>query len=205
MIQRAVIRGIPVAAFLVATILGWLAVSLGGWWPAAAGPGGHGLSPVFTPEVQRWAAKIEVWAAANQLDPNLVGTVMQIESCGWPGAESSSGAQGLFQVMPFHFAPRENMRDPDTNAQRGLAYLALALARSGGNVNLALAGYNGGHGRIGQDRSLWPDETRRYVVWGAGIYSDAKLGLAASPRLAEWLAAGGASLCQRAAQSILAW
>ncbi|MCX6035574.1 MAG: hypothetical protein NTV38_11465, partial [Chloroflexi bacterium] len=42
------------------------------------------LSSVFTPEVQYWTGRIQVWAAAVGLDPNLVATVMQIESCGDP-------------------------------------------------------------------------------------------------------------------------
>ncbi len=160
------------------------------------------LSPIFTPEVQYWAGKIAAWAAPYDLDPNLVATVMQIESCGAPQAVSSSGAQGLFQVMPFHFGPDDVMQDPDTNAERGIAYLALGLARAGGNVGLALAGYNGGHGVIGRDSSLWSNETKRYWYWGTGIYEDAVSGQTASLRLQEWLNAGGASLCARAAQEL---
>jgi soluble lytic murein transglycosylase-like protein len=161
-----------------------------------------GLAPVFTPEVKYWAPQISAWAAKYQLDPNLVATVMQIESCGAPGVVSSAGAQGLFQVMPFHFAEGESMQDPDTNAARGMAYLALGLQRAAGNVGLALAGYNGGHSQIGKDSSLWPAQTQRYWYWGTGIYDEAKAGAAASTRLQEWLNAGGASLCRTAATQI---
>jgi hypothetical protein len=129
---------------------------------------------------------------------------MQIESCGNPDVLSPSGAQGLFQVMPFHFAAGDNMLDPDTNAARGLAYLSLGLKRAGGNVGLALAGYNGGHSLIGLASSLWPAQSQRYWYWGTGIYADAASGQANSPRLQEWLAAGGASLCTRAAQQLAA-
>lgn len=165
-------------------------------------PPGAGISVVFTPEVQHWAPKIIGWANERGLDPDLVATVMQIESCGAPGAVSGSGAQGLFQVMPFHFADDEDMQDPEVNAARGLDYLALGLQRAGGQVGPALAGYNGGHSRIGQDSSLWPGETRRYYYWGTGIYADAASGASESPRLQEWLAAGGASLCSRASQAL---
>ncbi len=203
--QRLVIRCIPVVAFGVALGLGWLAFSAfgpvsSGWWDTAVW--GGALSPVFTPEVQHWSSRIVRWAAAYQLDPNLAATVMQVESCGAPAAVSSAGAQGLFQVMPFHFSPLDDMQDPDINAQRGLAYLALGLMRAGGNAGLALAGYNGGHGQIGRDRSLWPAETRRYVYWGSGIYADAVAGAVVSPRLQEWLQAGGSSLCARAAREL---
>lgn len=170
--------------------------------PLAAPAASAALSPIFTPEVQHWATRIADWAAPYELDPNLVATVMQIESCGAPSAVSRSGAQGLFQVMPFHFAPEDVMQDPDTNAGRGVAYLALGLARAGDNAGLALAGYNGGHSVIGRDSSLWSNETKRYWYWGTGIYDDALSGQTSSPRLQEWLAAGGASLCARAAEEL---
>jgi transglycosylase-like protein with SLT domain len=210
-----VIVPLELVLFGAALIVGsWL---VGGMWKVVRADGGihiaavsapaeasvpAALSPVFTPEVQHWAGKIADWAAQYELDPNLVATVMQIESCGAPNAVSSSGAQGLFQVMPFHFIEGDVMQDPDTNAQRGVAYLALGLARAGGNVGLALAGYNGGHGVIGRDSSLWSNETRRYWYWGTGIYEDATSRLASSARLQEWLAAGGASLCARASQEL---
>lgn len=166
-----------------------------------AAPTTGGLSPVFTPEVQRWAPQILAWAAEFQLDPNLVATVMQIESCGWQAAVSTSGAQGLFQVMPFHFAPGEAMQEPAINARRGLAYLARGLAQAEGDVGKALAGYNGGHSQIAKAAAQWPAQTKRYWYWGTGIYAEAAAGLSTSPRLHEWLTAGGASLCARAAGS----
>ena len=219
--QRLVIRLLPLEILVFGLLVGGVVIT-GVHWAgtpprpvlvAAAAPAGTAvaaaspappaaLSPVFTPEVQHWAEKITAWAAQYQLDPALVATVMQIESCGNPAALSPSGAQGLFQVMPFHFAPEDNQLDPDTNAQRGMAYLALGLSRAGGNVGLALAGYNGGHGMIGRASSLWPAQTQRYWYWGTGIYADATSGQPSSPRLQEWLAAGGASLCARAAEQL---
>lgn len=171
--------------------------------PSAAAGAEAALAPLFTPEVQRWSAQIVAWARAFDLDPNLVATVMQIESCGDPEARSRSGALGLFQVMPFHFGAGEDPLDPETNARAGLAYLAEALRRAGGDIAQALAGYNGGHAVIGRpDR--WSAETRRYVYWGVGIYADARRGRADSARLREWLEAGGRSLCAQAAQRISA-
>ena len=157
-----------------------------------------GLPTIFTPEVRRWSPEILAWAAEYGLPASLIATIMQIESCGDPRARSGAGAQGLFQVMPFHFAPGEVALDPETNARRGLAYLAGALELAGGRVDLALAGYNGGHLRITQSPDLWPDETRRYVAWGSAIYADAAAGQAESPALDAWLQAGGAHLCRTA-------
>lgn len=157
------------------------------------------LSRVFTPQVLFWQNSILRWADAYRLDPDLVATLIQIESCGDPRAVSSAGALGLFQVMPFHFSPGEDPMNPEDNARRGLSYLARALEMASGDFSRALAGYNGGHGVIAQDPYTWPTETRRYVAWGASILSDAQSGVPSSPTLQEWLAAGGDQLCQNAA------
>lgn len=166
--------------------------------PAADAVAAGDVSPIFTPEIQYWHQDILRWAETYQLDPNLIATVMQIESCGDPNAGSSAGAQGLFQVMPFHFQAGEAMQEPETNAYRGLTYLSESLKKAEGHVGLALAGYNGGHGVIDWGWARWPDETRRYFYWGVGIYYDAASGKSTSSRLNEWLAAGGSSLCAQA-------
>lgn len=158
-----------------------------------------GIAPLFTQEVQHWAPQIVAWANEFGIDPNMAATVMQIESCGDPNAVSSAGAQGLFQVMPFHFDAGESMQDPDTNARRGMAYLALGMQQTGGDVNRTFAGYNGGHGTVARSWDTWPTETQRYYVWSTGIYEDAAAGDSGSETLNEWLAAGGASLCRQAA------
>lgn len=158
------------------------------------------IAPLFTDEVMYWEADIARWAEQYDLDPNLIATVMQIESCGDPTAGSSAGAQGLFQVMPFHFLEGENPTDPETNALRGMNYLAAGLDLANGDVGLALAGYNGGHGVITLASSRWYAETQRYYYWGLGIYQDALAGLERSDRLDEWLANNGQSLCDNAAR-----
>lgn len=160
------------------------------------------LSPVFTAEVQYWEALIKAWAAVYQVDPNLIATVIQIESCGDPLVSSPSGAQGLFQVMPFHFDPGEDMLDVETNARRGMNYLVGSLDRADGHAGLALAGYNGGHGVISRGWAGWAAETQRYYYWGSRIYAEAISGMETSPTLAEWLSAGGQNLCTRAGQTL---
>ncbi len=157
------------------------------------------LSQVFTPEVMFWEDKILAWGEQYGLDPNLIATVMQIESCGDNRATSSAGAMGLFQVMPYHFSAGENAYQPGTNALRGLNYLRQALT-SGGSVRMAFAGYNGGISGASQGEAYWFAETRRYVYWGTGIYAAAQAGETYSSRLAEWLASGGASLCAQASR-----
>ncbi len=107
--------------------------------PAPPAMPASGISSLFTPEVQHWGPQITAWAAAHGLDPNIAATIMQIESCGDPQAVSVAGAQGLFQVMPFHFGAGEDMLDPDTNARRGLTYYVERLQQTGGDVGGARA------------------------------------------------------------------
>ena len=159
---------------------------------------GRRISPVFSAEIQHWNDKIIGWADGQGLDPNFVATIMQIESCGNPNALSHAGAQGLFQVMPFHFAAGEVMLDPDTNAMRGTAYMAEGMTYSGGDVGRTFAGYNGGHGTAARNWESWPHETQRYYIWSTGIYQDIANGLEHSATLDEWMAAGGSSLCSDA-------
>ncbi|MFN2207988.1 MAG: lytic transglycosylase domain-containing protein [Candidatus Promineifilaceae bacterium] len=158
-----------------------------------------GISPIFTPEVRYWESKIVEWSEAQNLDPNIVATIMQIESCGNPEAVSTAGAQGLFQVMPFHFSGGESMLDPDTNAMRGLNFYNEQLRYTGNDILLSFAGYNGGFAASGGSYNNWPDETKRYHTWAKGIYEDAQSGATSSETLNAWLAAGGAAGCQRAA------
>lgn len=159
------------------------------------------LSTAFTQEVQYWAPLIKAWAVVYQIDPNLIATVIQIESCGDSRIASPAGAQGLFQVMPFHFQPGEDMLDVQTNAQHGINYLLDGLKKADGHVGLALAGYNGGHGVIPRGWAAWAPETQRYYYWGSRIYSEIVSGMETSPTLEEWLNAGGQNLCAQARQS----
>jgi hypothetical protein len=161
----------------------------------------NSLNKLFTDEVLYWEENIYRWAAHWDLDPNLVATVMQIESCGDPQALSRAGAMGLFQVMPYHFTETEAPYNPETNSLRGMAYLRQALDTYH-SVRLGLASYNGGIGTAAKPESNWPNETIRYVYWGLNIYQDTVEGKTSSPTLDEWLASGGASLCAQARQRL---
>ena len=160
------------------------------------------ISPVFTDEVRHWEQDILGWAKGYDLDPDLVAIIMQVESCGDPQAISIAGAQGLFQVMPFHFVEGEDSLDPDTNARRGINYFVERLAQTNGDIGRSYAGYNGGHVAAGSSWDSWAYETQRYYIWTTGIYSDIQAGLDVSPTLERWLQAGGASLCRQAAARI---
>lgn len=162
------------------------------------------IAPFFVPSVQYWSPQIGQWGKDYAVDPNLIATLMQIESCGLPSAESFAGAQGLFQVMPFHFPESEktSMTVPAINAKRGMSVIKECLGFADGDFGLAMACYNGGPRWISQPQSVWPNETRRYYYWGTGIYADAKLFSRSSATLNEWLAAGGESLCGQASAAL---
>lgn len=159
------------------------------------------ISPVFTAEVQYWNDDIMRWSQEYGVDPDILATVIQIESCGHYLVNSPAGAQGLFQVMPFHFDEGEDMLDPNTNARRGINYLIGGLELADGHIGLAMAGYNGGWGVIPRGWGRWVQETRNYYVWGSQIYMDALAGKTTeqSEALQSWLQAGGSRLCAQAA------
>lgn len=167
-----------------------------------AGVGVNVIAPLFTDEVRYWSSQIQRWAAQYGLDPNLLATVMQIESCGFDTVSSHAGAQGLFQVMPFHFAAGENMLDPDTNAKRGANFLNECLGYADGDTGLAMACYNGGPSVVSRPFTSWHNETQRYYIYGTGIYEDAKQNLSTSEMLNTWYNAGGVHLCNRASVAL---
>lgn len=160
------------------------------------------IAYVFTPEVQYWGDDIMRWSKEYGVDHNILATVVQIESCGDYTVSSPAGAQGLFQVMPFHFSDAEQSRmtEPNINAARGIAYLKGGLEIADGHIGLAMAGYNGGWGVINRGWAGWARETRNYYTWGSQIYQDALEGknTEQSASLQSWLAAGGINLCRRA-------
>jgi soluble lytic murein transglycosylase-like protein len=165
-------------------------------------PSNNKIAPMFSSSVNYWANHIAEWAALYNLDPNLLATIMQIESCGDAQVSSYAGAQGLFQVMPFHFSAGENQLDPDTNAMRGASFLNECLGYANDDAGLAMACYNGGPSVVSKPYAAWPDQTQRYFRWGTTIYNDARQNMQTSDSLATWLNAGGSALCQRAAASL---
>lgn len=208
---RAARLGILIACLAAALSARWAFTSLAPAFQSAIEGGSASearaaiiLDRRFHPSVLRWDSHIGRWSHSFDLDPILIATVMQIESCGNPTARSQAGAIGLFQVMPYHFEAGEDPYDPETNALRGLAYLKSALELSSGDTALALAGYNGGHSQIDRPQSTWPAETQRYVAWGMGLMGDLGQASAFSPTLQAWLGAGGDGLCRRATEVHLA-
>jgi|GEM_PF-207701 len=101
------------------------------------------------------------------VDPMLVYAVMHRESSFKRMAISHKGASGLMQLMPAtarRFGVR-NIFDPAENVEAGTRYLRWLLNTFGGDVRLALAGYNAGEGAVMKYGWRVPPyrETQEYV------------------------------------------
>lgn len=109
-----------------------------------------------------YADTIRAQAEANGLSPALVAAIIRQESAFDPRATSPVGAKGLMQLMPATAKetaerldrryPADGLYDPELSIELGTAYLSQLLKSFDGNVELAVAGYNGGPNRI---RRLW--------------------------------------------------
>ncbi len=101
-------------------------------------------------------------AGREGLSPFVVLAIIRQESAFDAGAISRSGARGLMQIMPAtgrELALRaglpyssERLLDPDLSIRLGSRYFRQVLGMFDGNVELALAGYNGGPYRL---RAWW--------------------------------------------------
>jgi hypothetical protein len=105
--------------------------------------------------------------ARNGVDPVLIYSIMHQESSFKRGAISPKGARGLMQLMPGTAARFgvSNIFDPRQNIEGGTRYMRFLLNFFGGDVALALAGYNAGEGAVLKYGRRVPPyrETQEYV------------------------------------------
>lgn len=121
----------------------------------------------------------------HHVDPYLVAAVISVES-GWDeSAESGKGAVGLMQIMPEtardvlrrrlvdgEAFPADELAEPEVNIEIGCAYLAYLLDYFDGNVDRAVAAYNGGMGNVDEwvveggvlHNAITYPETQAYLV-----------------------------------------
>ncbi|WAT17549.1 lytic transglycosylase domain-containing protein [Aurantiacibacter sp. MUD11] len=96
-----------------------------------------------------YVAYVHELAARYDLSPALLEAVVWQESRWREGAVSPAGARGLAQLMPG--TARDLGVDPDNplaNLEGGARYLREQLDRFDGDLELALAAYNAGPGRV---------------------------------------------------------
>lgn len=129
-------------------------------WPELATPGQNAVPwryvQMYYP--MRFEEEIRKAARKNDLDPYLVMALIRQESAFNPNARSHVGATGLMQIMPatgnelgqriYGRFQQARLADPEVNLELGTHYLARVIRLFDGNVELALAGYNGGPYRI---------------------------------------------------------
>lgn len=107
---------------------------------------------------------------------SLIKAVISTESSFNSSAQSSAGAKGLMQLMDgtAQGLGVTNPFDPEQNIDAGVRYLSVQLKRYSGQVNMALAAYNAGPGKVNalgvsSDAELMarlnelPAETRKYI------------------------------------------
>lgn len=114
----------------------------------------------------QYAAKIAELAERFDLSPALLEAVVWQESRWREGAVSPAGARGLAQLMPG--TARYLGVDPDDpmqNLEGGARYLREQLDRFDGDLEMALAAYNAGPGRVERADGV-PNirETKHYVA-----------------------------------------
>ncbi len=105
-------------------------------------------------------------ARVHGVAPELVASVIAVESNFNPNAVSWRSARGLMQLMPATAARFgvKQVFDPQQNIEAGTRYLKELLTRYNGDLALTLAAYNAGPDRVGQYRNVPPyRETRDYV------------------------------------------
>ena len=109
---------------------------------------------------------VEEAARLHQVHPDLVKSVIAVESEFDQWAVSSKGARGLMQLMP-DTARRLGVADAFDARQNifgGTQYLRSLLDQFGGDLALALAAYNAGPGAVLRYGGIPPyRETRDYV------------------------------------------
>ncbi|MDR7402469.1 MAG: transglycosylase SLT domain-containing protein [Armatimonadota bacterium] len=107
------------------------------------------------------------------VDPRLVVALIAVESGFHIGARSPAGAVGLGQLMPQTWQSLGvNPLDPVGNIYGTVRWLRAQLDRFGGNVSLALAAYNAGHGAVTRYNGIPPyRETQWYVLNVLRLYT----------------------------------
>ncbi len=111
------------------------------------------------------------------IDPALIAGIIYSESHFNANAASHAGAQGLMQIMPTTGQaiatrigePYGDLFDPETSIRYGTYYIKSLVDKYNGDVDAALAAYNGGAAAadryvVSRSDASIPAETAGYIV-----------------------------------------
>ena len=115
---------------------------------------------------------IRYYSDYYQVDPILIGLIMEQESGYDPFALSPAGAMGLMQLMPdtAWMLGVEDPWNPEENIEGGVRYFAQQMDKYG-RIEYALAAYNAGPGAVDKWGGVPPyPETVEYVNTIMGRY-----------------------------------
>lgn len=105
--------------------------------------------------------RVHAEARRADIEPELVMSLIHVESGFKRFAISSVGAQGLMQVMPFWKKeigrPEDNLTDIQTNLRYGCTILKHYIDKEKGNLIRALGRYNGSLGKF-----KYPEKVLRF-------------------------------------------
>ena len=160
---------------------------------------------------QPFDREVKSAAQLTSLPPELIYGVLRQESLYRADAVSSAGARGLLQLLPETARltarawkqPRPSLQDlfdPKVNVKLGAGQLRLLVDRFGGQIPVALAGYNAGPNAAARwlpdepiESDIWVEnipynETRTYVqrvLWHSVVFAWLRTGEA--QRTDRWL------------------
>jgi len=147
------------------------------------------LFPIFPPAVIAHKDIIYQLSDEFKIAPNVIATIMAMESLGFEEAGSWAEAIGLFQPLQDKFPvelrvkngdspavkkqKEKMMQDPITNGRAGMRYLSDAIDLSQQENNFAnkndvrifaraFIAYNGGHSIVGKPFAELPTESKEY-------------------------------------------
>lgn len=128
-----------------------------------------------------YAEMINRYARESGINPQIVASLIQVESSFRPQAVSNAGAYGLMQIMPETWwqvnkvikvcDERQKSEcsttcyyNPELNIRIGIAYLSQLLKKYHGNMVLALAAYNAGPGAVDRYDGIPPYAETIYYI-----------------------------------------
>lgn len=114
----------------------------------------------------QYDAYIKEASDKHHIDPNLIHSIIKMESNYNAATKSHAGAAGLMQLMPgtAESLGVSDSLDAKQNIDGGVRYFKNMLNEQNGDIQLALAAYNAGPGNVKKHGGIPPfQETEQYV------------------------------------------